>query len=189
MRSPRPTKTPAAPSGSTVILRKISAKYQGQEVWDEVQACLADTVVQSDTSSLTDALEAAEEKLREHCKRTVLPDGAAGVLVGRGDRIVGMDLFDSPKTLKMLWDRLSDAYLFDALRDPGAVPPTPADQAQKFVERLGSAAKPRIDLCSQEQNRAADPCCTTLLAGIRFVFVLDSLDGGRRDPAIEFDRQ
>ena len=121
----------------------VAASDQG-EVWDEVQACLSETAAQSETASLTDAFVAAEEKLREHCKRLVLPEGAAGVVVGRGDRIVGMDLFDSPKTLKTLWDRLSDAYLFDALRDPAAAPPTPLGHAQAFVERLSSAAKPRI---------------------------------------------
>ena len=121
----------------------IAASDQG-EVWDEVQACLAGVTAQSETASLTDAFDAAEETLKEHCKRLVLPEGAAGVLVGRDDRIIGMDLFDSPTTLKTLWDRLSDAYFFDALRDPAAAKPTPADHAQRFIERLGSAAKPRI---------------------------------------------
>ena len=82
--------------------------------------------------------------MKEHAKRLVLPEGAAGVLVGRHNRIIGVDLFDSPTTLKMLWDRLSDAYFFDALRDPAAAKPTPAEHAQRFIERLGSAAKPRI---------------------------------------------
>jgi hypothetical protein len=114
------------------------------EVWDEVQACLDGVAARSETASLTDAFVSAEETLKEHCKRLVLPEGAAGVLVGRHDRIIGMDLFDSPTTLKTLWSRLSDAYFFDALRDPAAAPPTPADHAQRFVERLGSAAKPRV---------------------------------------------
>ena len=120
----------------------VAASDQG-EVWSEVQACLSETAVHSETASLTDAFVAAEGKLREHCKRLVLPKRAAGVLVGRGDRIIGMDLFDAPKTLKTLWDRLSDAYLFDALRDPAAAPPTPVEHARKFVDRLGNAAKPR----------------------------------------------
>jgi hypothetical protein len=113
-------------------------------VWDEVQACLSSVAATSETSSLTDAYISAEETLKEHCKRLVLPEDAAGVLVGRHDRIIGMDLFDSSMTLKTLWDRLSDAYFFDALRDPAAAPPTPTDTAQRFVERLGSAAKPRV---------------------------------------------
>ena len=114
------------------------------EVWDEVRACLDGVGAASETASLTDGFMYAEEKLKEHCKRLVLPEGAAGVMVGRHDRIIGMDLFDSPTTLKTLWNRLSDAYFFDALRDPAAAPPTSADHAQRFVERLGSAARPRI---------------------------------------------
>ena len=121
----------------------VAASDQG-EVWNEVQACLSETAARSETASLTDAFVAAEEKLRENCKRMVLPKGAAGVLVGRGERVVGMDLFDSPQTLRTLWDRLSDAYFFDALRDPASASPTPVDHARKFVERLGSAARPRI---------------------------------------------
>jgi hypothetical protein len=121
----------------------LAASNQG-EVWDEVQACLSGVNAHSETSSLTDAFVSAEETLKEHCKNLVLPEGAAGVLVGRDDRIIGMDLFDSPTTLKTLWNRLSDAYFFDALRNPSAAPATPADHAQRFIERLGSAAKPRI---------------------------------------------
>jgi hypothetical protein len=120
-----------------------AASDQG-EVWDEVRKCLDGVEARSETASLTDAFVSAEEKLKEHCKRLVLPEGAAGVLVGRHDRIIGMDLFDSPTTLKMLWDRLSDAYFFDALRDPAAAPPTPADHARRFIERVGNAAKPRL---------------------------------------------
>ena len=121
----------------------VAASNQG-EVWDEVRACLDGVGAKSETASLTDAFDSAEEKLREHCKSMVLPEGAAGVLVGRHDRIIGMDLFDSPTTLKTLWDRLSDAYFFDALRDPKAAPPTSVDHAQRFIERLGSVARPRV---------------------------------------------
>ena len=72
----------------------IAASDQG-EVWDEVQACLSGVSAKSETTSLTDAFVSAEEKLKEHCKSLVMPEGAAGVLVGRHDRIIGMDLFDS----------------------------------------------------------------------------------------------
>ena len=121
----------------------IAASDQG-EVWDEVQACLNKVGARSATSSLTDAFVSAEETLREHCKRLVLPENAAGVLVGRNGRIVGMDLFDSPKTLKTLWARLSDAYFFDALRDPAAAPPTSVDHARGFLDKVAGAAKPRV---------------------------------------------
>jgi hypothetical protein len=122
--------------------RGVAASDQG-EVWDEVQKCLDGVRAQSPTASLTDAFVSAEETLKEHCKKLVLPEGAAGVLVARDGRIIGMDLFDSPTTLKTLWGRLSDAYLFDALRNPSAAEPTPVADAQRFVERIGGAARPR----------------------------------------------
>jgi len=122
---------------------RAAASNQG-EVWDEVRKCLDEVKARSETQSLTDAFVSAEETLKEYCQRMVLPQGAAGVLVGRHDRIIGMDLFDSPATLKTLWGRLSDAYFFDALRDPAAAPPTPADLAQRFIERVSSAARPRV---------------------------------------------
>jgi hypothetical protein len=121
-----------------------AATSDQSEVWDEVRKCLDGVEARSETSSLTDAFVSAEEKLREHCKRLVMPEGAAGVLVGRSERIIGMDLFDAPTTLTTLWDRLSDAYLFDALRDPAAAAVTPEKQARRFIERLSGAAKPRI---------------------------------------------
>ena len=119
----------------------IAASDQG-EVWDEVQACLSGVSAQSETASLTDAFVSAEEKLKEHANAWCLPEGAAGVLVGRHDRIIGMDLFDSPTTLKTLWDRFRTpiSSMPCVIRPP--LPPTPADHAQRFIERLGSAAKP-----------------------------------------------
>jgi hypothetical protein len=114
------------------------------EVWDEVRKCLDGVDARSETASLTDAFVSAEQTLKEHCKRLVLPGGAAGVLVGRHDRIIGMDLFDSLMTLKTLWDRLADAYFFDALRNPSAAAPTLVDHAKRFSERVGCAATPRV---------------------------------------------
>ena len=68
------------------------------EVWDEVDACLAGTGVESETASLTDGFEAAKERLQEYRDRLQLPDDAAGVVVASGDHVIGMDLFDSPAT-------------------------------------------------------------------------------------------
>jgi hypothetical protein len=120
-----------------------AASNQG-EVWDEVQACLHGVAAQSETASLTDGFVSAEGRLKDYRKHLSLPKGVAGVLVGRHDRIIGLDLFDSPTTFESLWGRLSDAYFFDGLRDPDTAPPTPVHHAQRFLEWLSSAAKPRV---------------------------------------------
>ena len=130
---------------STGIVRKaaIAASDQG-EVWDEVRKCLDGVQARSETSSLTDAFGAAEETLRAQCKRSVFPEGAAGVLVGRHDRIIGMDLFDSPTTLKTLWDRFRTPICSMPCVILRLFRRRPSTMRKKFIERLGNAAKPRI---------------------------------------------
>lgn len=113
------------------------------EVWDEVRACLSGVATHSETASLTDGYVANEEKLAEFRQHFLLPPDAAGVLVARGEQIVGMDLFDSPSTLAALWDRLRDAYFLDALRDRKELPPLSEECARAFLDRVSTAARAR----------------------------------------------
>ena len=114
------------------------------EVWDEVDACLCGMGAESETASLTDGFEAVEAKLQEYRDHLQLPDGAAGIVVARGDQIVGMDLFDSSETLSSLWKRLSDAYFFDALRNRRRRKKTAMELAGHFVKQAADCAKPRV---------------------------------------------
>ena len=98
----------------------------------------------SPTSSLADGYEAAEEDLQQYRKEIPLLNGTAGVVVAQGDRIVGMDLFDSPDTLQALWGRLSDAYFFDALRNRKRRRKTSLKAAHKFLEQVAASVKPRM---------------------------------------------
>jgi ARG/rhodanese/phosphatase superfamily protein len=42
-------------------------------------------------------------------------EGAAGMAVAIGKKIVAMDLFDKPATCRKVWDRLMSGYVLDAL--------------------------------------------------------------------------
>ena len=116
---------------------------QGQ-VWNMVAAGLNELKASSPTSSLTDGYKAAEEDLQQYRKEIPLLNGTAGVLVAQGDRIVGMDLFDSPDTLQTLWGRLSDAYFYDALRNRKRRRKTSRKAAHKFLEQVAARVKPRM---------------------------------------------
>ncbi|NQT15057.1 MAG: HIRAN domain-containing protein [Planctomycetes bacterium] len=113
------------------------------EVWEEVDACLDGLGVESETASLTDGFEAADEKLQEYRDRLQLPDDAAGVVVARGDKIIGMDLFGSSATLSSLWPRFSDAYFFDALRNRRRRKKAARELAAGFVQQAVTSAKSR----------------------------------------------
>lgn len=113
------------------------------EVWNEVQACLNKVDARSETASLTDGFLASEKRLDEFREQFSLPEDAAGVLVAKGTHVVGMDLFDSPATLKTMWDRLRDAYFFDALGDNRKRRPTGHKTAQEFLDCVAASVRPR----------------------------------------------
>ena len=46
---------------------------------------------------------------------TLYVDGASGVAVAIGDRVVAVDLFDKPATCQKVWDRMLSGVVFDAL--------------------------------------------------------------------------
>jgi hypothetical protein len=113
-------------------------------VWDEVAKGLDAVQAHSETRSLTDGFEATKEELQKYRDKLTLPQDAAGVLVVHGDRVVGMDLFDSPRTLESLWERLSDAYFFDALRDTKHQSQARTETAEQFLQNIAERARPRV---------------------------------------------
>ena len=84
------------------------------QVWVDVARSLGAAGATSATGSLTDAFETAKARTKEYREKLVLPKGAFGILVARGGEIAGMDLFDSPTTLRKFWPRLSESYFFEA---------------------------------------------------------------------------
>ncbi len=117
----------------------VAESDQG-EVWAEVDACLHGAAAESETASLTDSFDAAEERLDAYRQRIELPDEAAGFLVVRGDCVLGMDLFDAPETLAELWPRLADAYFLDALRHGDDSEVSTKDVAVRFLDRVKDTA-------------------------------------------------
>ena len=113
------------------------------EVWNEVAKNLNDLKACSATSSLTDVYAAAEDKLEDYRRQLKLPEEAAGVLVATGDGVLGMDLFDLPKTFASLWKRLSDAYFLDAVRNAEMKPPAGRGLAQRFLAQATEHARLR----------------------------------------------
>lgn len=113
-------------------------------VWGEVAAAMEDVGAASPTGSLTDGLEATDADARQYRDKLDLPEGTAGVLAARGDWVVGLDLFDSPETMRTYRDRLLGAYVFDALRDRTASPRATRELAESFLDRVGSHARPRL---------------------------------------------
>lgn len=113
------------------------------EVWTEVAKGLHEAAIASPTSSLADGLRTAQARRRKYWQDLTLPVGAAGMLVARGSRVIGVDLFDSPGTFAAIWDRLADAYYFDVLRNVEPASPAGPENVKPFLRSIVEHARPR----------------------------------------------
>ncbi|MBD3180384.1 MAG: hypothetical protein GF417_12875 [Candidatus Latescibacteria bacterium] len=84
------------------------------KVWEDIAMSISAAGADSKTGSITDALEAAKERTAKYRQKLVLPEESSGILFVIGDEVLGMDLFDSRRTLRKLWPRLSESYFFEA---------------------------------------------------------------------------
>jgi hypothetical protein len=80
--------------------------------------------VDSATSAMSDAFEFYEDRISDYRTKLKYVDGACGLAVAIGGRLVSMDFFDKPSTCQQVWDRLLSGMVFDAIeaeeRDTGA---------------------------------------------------------------------
>ncbi|MGI6417647.1 MAG: ARPP-1 family domain-containing protein [Thermoguttaceae bacterium] len=120
------------------------ARSDQGEVWNDVAACLDRMGVDSQTASLADGYASAETRLRECREKLVLPKESAGLLVARHGKIVGMDLFGSPRIFHHIKPRLMDAYLLDSLHDQGRSRKAKPDAAREFLHQAVARACPRV---------------------------------------------
>jgi len=111
-----------------------------KQVWQDVSMSINAAGAHSETDSINDAFKAAKKRTGEYRKNLVLPKEAAGVIVAIGGEVIGMDLFDSPRTLRKIWPRLSESYFFEgAYREKAKK--TARAAAAEFLKSLPEAVK------------------------------------------------
>lgn len=119
-----------------------AARSDQGEVWREVDKHLHELRAPSPTSSMTDGFEAAEERLGVYRREIRLPEAACGFVAARGGRILGVDLFDTPATMRKLWQRIADAYFVEAAREEDDQPPASAQAAESFLDLISERLIP-----------------------------------------------
>lgn len=117
------------------------ARSDQGKVWEEVRMHLHARHVESPTESLSESYRAAEERLEEFRKGFRMPEDAHGFLVCRANQVVGMDLFDSPRTLRAQWKRLSDSYFLEEIGRPLEKGKASIAMARTFLKHLKIAVR------------------------------------------------
>ena len=84
-------------------------------VWNEVDCLNISLGVDSDTAAMSDAFDTHQDQIASYRENLKYVEGASGVAVAIGEKIVAIDLFDKPSTCQKVWDRMLSGVVFDAL--------------------------------------------------------------------------
>ncbi len=84
-------------------------------VWDEISRQQAALGAQSETHAMSDTFAAYQERLTEYQANLHYVDGAIGVAIAVGGKVVTVDLFDKESTCAKIWHRLLSGAILDAL--------------------------------------------------------------------------
>jgi hypothetical protein len=102
-------------SVSASLLGGTGHRSDQGKVWKEVDEQQARMGVSSSTAAMADTFVANQEKINLYADQFQYPEGAVGVAVALGDKIVAVDLFDKAVTCQKVWRRLLSGFILDAV--------------------------------------------------------------------------
>jgi len=119
-------------------LRRSGSHTSDQgEVWDEVARKQLAMGASSGTNAMSDTFEKYKERVAEFQDKLKYVDGACGVAVAIGKKIVAVDMFDKPATCQKVWNRLLSGFVLDALESKSDETRANSTEVQ---EMLGTAS-------------------------------------------------
>lgn len=107
------------------------------EVWDSVDRVARHRAVRSETGALEDVNRDVDDRIGDELLRITPGSGQTGVICLLGDRVVGLDLFDRPETLRHYLRGIVTGHVLDA--DDGAAAVDPARAIAEFLARVDAA--------------------------------------------------
>ncbi|MHB1556991.1 MAG: ARPP-1 family domain-containing protein [Isosphaeraceae bacterium] len=110
------------------------------EVWGEVTRQMDSLGSSSETAAMADTFENYRGRLDEFRESLKYVEGATGVAVAVGTRVVAMDIFDKPSTCAKVWDRLLSGVVMDALEAGPADQVAQQSDVEGLLGRLKDAA-------------------------------------------------
>ena len=108
-------------------------------VWKEVGRQMASLGSQSPTAAMADTYAAYQARLDEFRGRLKYVEGASGLAVAVGGKVVSVDLFDKPGTCRKVWDRLLTGVVMEALEAGPGGEEVGKDEVQEALAHLRGA--------------------------------------------------
>jgi len=142
------------------VSRSVNAKRghrsDQERVWKEVERQQRAFGVASGTAAMSDTFDSCKDRIDGFRVELGYTDGASGMVVAVGRRIVALDLFDKPSTCEKVWSRLLTGVILDSLethkdieeaqpRDVEAFLGILDDGPWQQVETIGEGVEHRVE--------------------------------------------
>lgn len=96
-------------------------------VWNEVSRQMRSVGSTSDTMAMADTMEHHKPYVERHVAEVPYAEGAAGLAVAIGGKLVSVDLFDAPETCRKVWPRVVSGMALDAMEEQSAAGISPEE--------------------------------------------------------------
>lgn len=107
-------------------------------VWQEVEEMTTKHGSVAPTMAMSDTFTAQETNVEDFRKNLPFVEGANGMAIVVGNRVVSVDVFDKPATCQKVWSRLISGPILDALlHESGEDVPT-REKVEEWVHSAGS---------------------------------------------------
>jgi hypothetical protein len=108
-------------------------------VWKEVSRQMDALGAESPTAAMADTYQAHHDRLDEFTERLKYVEGASGLAVAVGGKVVSVDLFDKPATCRKVWGRLLTGVVMDALEAGLTQEPVGKEQVEEALASFRGA--------------------------------------------------
>jgi hypothetical protein len=140
---------------------------QGQ-VWKEVDRQMASLNSSSPTAAMSDTFETNQVRLDGFRERLKYVEGATGVAVAVGKKVVALDLFDRPATCSRVWDRLLSGVVMDALEESRSDQLAQTSDVEQLISRLQARVWEPAPAVGLGQEFRLDPDPATHASALMF---------------------
>ena len=121
-------------------MRAAVGRHSSQaQVWGDIEDLVHDMNTDSPTRSMRDSFEQRRESLAQYVEAFKATDRQVGALFASNGKVVGLDLFDHPRTLATALPKLVRSHAMEALRASPVAEVTPPDLAQAFLNQVSTA--------------------------------------------------
>jgi hypothetical protein len=124
-------------------------------VWAEVSRQMTSLGSASATMAMADTITDHKPVIDRHVAEVAYADGAAGLAVAVGGKIVSVDLFDSPETCKKVWPRIVSGVVLDAMEEKQAATVSDAEVTAALENLKSEPWQPVTAAGAGEEHRSA----------------------------------